>query len=130
MHASGQVRALARDMQALLLWHALLIVALLVPETTSAGSSAVSSSCPLGYEYAGVPHAGDDSNEDPLLYHPRFHLMPPVRKDRPTGMNDMNAMFVHEGVFHVTYQDHIDCARALQHDPHTATITVPGSCCL
>ena len=47
--------------------------------------------------------------QDPLLYHPRFHLMPPTRKDRPTGMNDMNAMFVHEGVFHVTYQDHIDC---------------------
>ena len=73
----------------------------------------MSSSCPLGYEYAGEPHAGDDSDEDPLLYHPRFHLMPPVRKDRPTGMNDMNAMFVHEGIFHVTYQDHIDCARAL-----------------
>ena len=66
-------------------------------------------SCPLGYDYADVPHAGDDSDGDPLLYHPRFHLMPPTRKHRPTGMNDINAMFFHEGVYHVTYQDHINC---------------------
>jgi hypothetical protein len=66
--------------------------------------------CPLGgYDYAGVAHAGDNTDEDPLLYHPRFHLMPPTRKSRPTGMNDMNAMFAHDGIFHVTYQDHIDC---------------------
>jgi hypothetical protein len=68
-----------------------------------------SSTCPLGYDYAGVPHAGDDSDADPLLYHPRFHLMPPTRQHMPTGMNDLNAMFFHDGVFHVTYQDHIDC---------------------
>ena len=39
---------------------------------------------------------------------------------KTTGMNDMNAMFVHEGVFHVTYQDHIDCPDDINQvsDPH------------
>ena len=80
------------------------VLSTLLPTILAAGLD-----CPLGYDYAGVPHAGDDSDLDPLLYHPRFHLMPPTRQHMPTGMNDMNAMFFHEGVYHVTYQDHIDC---------------------
>lgn len=63
--------------------------------------------CPLGYDYGGA--AGNDTDQDPLLFHPRFHLMPPTRKDRPTGMNDMNAVFYADGVYHVTYQDHVNC---------------------
>ena len=85
-----------------------MLLRVLFPALVSVVSS-VALDCPLGYDYAGVPHAGDDSDLDPLLYHPRFHLMPPTREHMPTGMNDMNAMFFHEGVYHVTYQDHIDC---------------------
>ena len=56
-------------------------------------------------------HAGNDTDSDPLLYHPRFHIMPPTRHDRPTGMNDINGLFYFNGVYHVTYQDHVKCAR-------------------
>ena len=59
-----------------------------------------SSPCPLG-EITG--------NIDNLLYHPRFHIMPPTRTSRPTGMNDINAMFYHDDLYHVTYQDHLNC---------------------
>jgi len=47
--------------------------------------------CPLGYIPAG---SGTDTDADPLLYHPRFHLMPPSRKDRPTGMSTVLLIFI------------------------------------
>eukprot|EP00041_Stephanoeca_diplocostata_P028083 m.785701 g.785701 ORF g.785701 m.785701 type:complete len:681 (-) comp23303_c0_seq1:1049-3091(-) len=67
-----------------------------------------SDACPLGYDYGG--NAGWNNLSDPLLYHPRFHVMPPTRRPGiPTGMNDYNAMFHFNGVYHLTYQDHINC---------------------
>lgn len=56
-----------------------------------------------------------DTNSDPLLYHPRFHIMPPTRISppgsyAPEGMNDMNPVFQSpNGKFHIMYQDHLNC---------------------
>jgi sucrose-6-phosphate hydrolase SacC (GH32 family) len=69
--------------------------------------AAVQALCPLGYDYGG--HVGWDNASDPWLYHPRFHLMPPVRENRSSGMNDINGGFYFNGTYHVSYQDHLNC---------------------
>ena len=52
--------------------------------------------CPLGYDYNHT--AGNNTAADPWLYHPRFHLAPPVRPPpTPTGINDINAVFYSTG---------------------------------
>ena len=78
--------------------------ALAQPSTIAAGPGL---SCPLGERIAHG--SGNDTDADALLYHPRFHIMPPTRTSQPSGMNDMNAMFYSKGMYHVTYQDHIHC---------------------
>ena len=77
---------------------------------TAAGVVTSSARCPF-FGPAGFPepHAFTDTDADPLLYHPRFHLAPPARPTLPSGMNDMNALFFFEGYYHVMYQDHIHC---------------------
>lgn len=72
----------------------------------------VGSVCNLG----DVLPTNDDTNSDKLLYHPRFHIQPPTRNPRPDGsyapegMNDINSVFqAPNKLFHVMYQDHINC---------------------
>jgi len=93
---------------------ALLILALsrFASSASVSNDEGANEACNLG----AVLPTGDDSNNDPLLYHPRFHLMPPTRLPKsdgsyaPEGMNDMNPVFqAPNGNYHVMYQDHLNC---------------------
>lgn len=97
----------------------LLIAVAAVAASAASGAQAASAAgrarrCPfVGAAGFPEPQAFTDTDADPLLYHPRFHLAPPARPTLPSGMNDINALFYSEGYYHLMFQDHVHCGNDL-----------------